>query len=161
MAALILGAFPNTMVLALWAAAFAWVVGIPAGIVSARSERYSLPDNIFMGFSLLGVSMPVFWSALLFQWAFAVKLGWLPVAGFSGWRSVVMPAIVLGWASSGMIARLTRSSLLEVMRNDYIRTARAKGMRELPVILGHALKDSLLPVVTVMASRWPACWRGR
>ena len=149
-AALILGAFPNTMVLALWAAAFAWVVGIPAGIVSAV-KQYSLPDNIFMGFSLLGVSMPVFWSALLFQWAFAVKLGWLPVAGFSGWRSVVMPAIVLGWASSGMIARLTRSSLLEVMRNDYIRTARAKGMRELPVILGHALKNSLLPVVTVMA----------
>ena len=104
-----------------------------------------------MGFSLLGVSMPVFWSALLFQWAFAVKLGWLPVAGFGGWRSVVMPAIVLGWASSGMIARLTRSSLLEVMRNDYIRTARAKGMRELPVIFGHALKNSLLPVVTVMA----------
>lgn len=149
-AALILGAFPNTMVLALWAAAFAWVVGIPAGIVSAVKQD-PLPDNIFMGFSLLGVSMPVFWSALLFQWAFAVKLGWLPVAGFSGWRSVVMPAIVLGWASSGMIARLTRSSLLEVMRNDYIRTARAKGMRELPVILGHALKNSLLPVVTVMA----------
>jgi peptide/nickel transport system permease protein len=149
-AALILGAFPNTLVLALWAAAFAWVVGIPAGIVSAV-KQYSIPDNFFMGFSLMGVSMPVFWSALLFQWAFAVKLGWFPVAGFTGWRSVVMPAIVLGWASSGVIARLTRSSLLEVMRNDYIRTARAKGMHELPVIFGHALKNSMLPVVTVMA----------
>jgi len=149
-AALILGAFPNTFVLAMWAAAFAWAVGIPAGIISAV-KQYSLPDNFFMGFSLMGVSMPVFWSALLFQWAFAVKLGWFPVAGFTGWRSVVMPAIVLGWASSGVIARLTRSSLLEVMRNDYIRTARAKGMRELPVIFGHALKNSLLPVVTVMA----------
>ncbi|MGA2082791.1 MAG: ABC transporter permease [Holophaga sp.] len=149
-AMLILGAFPNTLVLALWAAAFAWAVGIPAGIVSAV-RQYSLPDNLFMGFSLLGVSMPVFWSALLFQWAFAVRLGWLPVAGFTGWRSVVMPAIVLGWASSGVIARLTRSSLLEVMRNDYIRTARAKGMRELPVIFLHALKNALLPVVTVMA----------
>jgi len=149
-AMLILGAFPNTLVLALWAAAFAWAVGIPAGIVSAV-RQYSLPDNLFMGFSLLGVSMPVFWSALLFQWAFAVRLGWLPVAGFDGWRSVVMPAIVLGWASSGVIARLTRSSLLEVMRNDYIRTARAKGMRELPVIFLHALKNAMLPVVTVMA----------
>ena len=149
-ASLILGAFPSTFVLALWAAFFAWLVGIPAGILSAV-KKYSLPDHLFMGFSMMGVSMPVFWSALLFQWLFAVKLGWLPVAGFSGWKYVIMPAIVLGWSSAGMIARLTRSSLLEVMRNDYIRTARAKGLRELPVIFGHALKNSMLPVVTVMA----------
>ena len=147
---LILNAFPNTLVLALWAALFAWVVGIPAGILSAV-RKYSLSDNLFMGFSLLGVSMPIFWSALLFQWAFAVRLGWLPVAGFDGWKFVIMPAIVLGWSSAGIIARLTRSSLLEVMRNDYIRTARAKGLHELPVIFGHALKNALLPVVTVMA----------
>jgi peptide/nickel transport system permease protein len=147
---LILNAFPNTLVLALWAALFAWAVGIPAGILSAV-KKYSLPDNLFMGFSLLGVSMPIFWSALLFQWGFAVRLGWLPVAGFGGWKFVIMPAIVLGWSSAGIIARLTRSSLLEVMRNDYIRTARAKGLHELPVIFGHALKNALLPVVTVMA----------
>jgi peptide/nickel transport system permease protein len=147
---LILNAFPNALVLALWAALFAWIVGIPAGILSAV-KKYSLPDNLFMGFSLLGVSMPVFWSALLFQYLFAVKLRWLPVAGFEDWRYVIMPAIVLGWSSAGIIARLTRSSLLEVMRNDYIRTARAKGLHELPVIFGHALKNSLLPVVTVMA----------
>lgn len=147
---LILGAFPNTLILALWAAFFAWIVGIPAGIISAV-KKYSLQDNLFMGFSLMGVSMPVFWSALLFQWFFAVKLGWLPVAGFGGWKYVIMPAIVLGWSSAGIIARLTRSSLLEVMRNDYIRTARAKGLHELPVIFGHALKNSLLPVITVMA----------
>jgi len=147
---LILGAFPNTLVLAFWAALFAWIVGIPAGILSAV-KKYSLPDHLFMGFSLMGVSMPIFWSALLFQWLFAVKLGWLPVAGFGGWTYVIMPAIVLGWSSAGTIARLTRSSLLEVMRNDYIRTARAKGLHELPVIFGHALKNSLLPVVTVMA----------
>jgi len=147
---LILHAFPNTLVLALWAALFAWVVGIPAGILSAV-KKYSLPDNLFMGFSLLGVSMPIFWSALLFQWGFAVRLGWLPVAGFGGWKFVIMPAIVLGWSSAGIIARLTRSSLLEVMGNDYIRTARAKGLHELPVIFGHALKNALLPVVTVMA----------
>jgi peptide/nickel transport system permease protein len=149
-ASLILGAFPSTFVLAIWAAFFAWIVGIPAGILSAV-KKYSLSDNLFMGYSLMGVSMPIFWSALLFQWLFAVKLGWLPVAGFSGWKYVIMPAIVLGWSSAGLIARLTRSSLLEVMRNDYIRTARAKGLRELPVILRHGLKNALLPVVTVMA----------
>jgi len=148
--ALIRAAFPNTALLAVWAALFAWTVGIPAGILSAV-RKYSLPDHLFMGFSLLGVSMPIFWSALIFQWLFAVKLGWLPVAGFDSWKHVVLPAIVLGWSSAGIIARLTRSSLLEVMRNDYIRTARAKGLGEIPVIFGHALKNSLLPVVTVMA----------
>ena len=147
---LILRAFPNTMLLAVSAAIFSWIVGIPAGILSAV-KQYSLTDNFFMGFSLLGVSMPIFWSALLMQYIFALKLGWLPVSGFYGWKYVIMPAIVLGWSSAGVIARLTRSSLLEVMRHDYIRTARAKGLRELPVIMGHALKNSLLPVVTIMA----------
>jgi len=108
-------------------------------------------DYFFMGFSLAGVSMPVFWSALLFQYVFALKLGWLPVSGFYGWQYVIMPAVVLGWSSAGLIARLTRSSLLDVMRNDYIRTARSKGARELAVITGHALKNALLPVVTIMA----------
>lgn len=147
---LIMQAFPNTLILALAAAFFSWIVGIPAGIFSAV-KQYSFIDHFFMGFSLLGVSMPVFWSALLMQYIFALKLGWLPVSGFYGARYVIMPAIVLGWYSAGVIARLTRSSLLEVMRNDYIRTARAKGLRELPVIIGHALKNSLLPVVTIMA----------
>lgn len=147
---LILKAFPNTMTLALSAAVFSWIVGIPAGIFSAV-KQYSWTDNFFMGFSLLGVSMPIFWSALLMQYIFALKLGWLPVSGFYGWQYVIMPAIVLGWSSAGVIARLTRSSLLEVMRHDYIRTARAKGVKELPVIMGHALKNSLLPVVTIMA----------
>jgi peptide/nickel transport system permease protein len=147
---LILQAFPKTLVLALSAAIFSWIVGIPAGILSAV-RQYSLPDYFFMGFSLTGVSMPIFWSALLFQYVFALKLGWFPVAGFYGWKYVILPAVVLGWSSAGLIARLTRSSLLDVMKKDYIRTARAKGVRELPVITGHALKNALLPVVTVMA----------
>lgn len=147
---LILQAFPNTLILALSAALVSWIVGIPAGILSAV-KRNSLVDNFFMGFSLLGVSMPVFWSALLMQYIFALKLHLLPVSGFYGWKYVIMPAIVLGWSSAGVIARLTRSSLLEVMRHDFIRTARAKGLREVPVIIGHALKNSLLPVVTIMA----------
>jgi peptide/nickel transport system permease protein len=147
---LIMQAFPNTLILALAAAFFSWIIGIPAGIFSAV-KQYSFVDHFFMGFSLLGVSMPVFWSALLMQYIFALKLRWLPVSGFYGPSYVIMPAIVLGWYSAGVIARLTRSSLLEVMRNDYIRTARAKGLREIPVIFGHALKNSLLPVVTIMA----------
>ncbi|KUO73640.1 MAG: glutathione ABC transporter permease [Clostridia bacterium BRH_c25] len=143
-------AFPNTLVLTLSAAFVAWIVGIPAGILSAV-KKYSFIDNFFMGFALMGVSMPVFWAGLLMQYIFSLKLGWLPVSGFNGWKYVIMPAIVLGWSSAGIVARLTRSSLLEVMRNDYIRTARAKGLQEIFVLFGHALKNSLLPVVTVMA----------
>ncbi len=147
---LILNAFPNTLTLALAAALVSWIIGIPAGILSAV-RRDSLLDRFFMGFSLLGVSMPIFWSALLMQYVFALKLKWLPVSGFYGFSYLIMPAIVLGWSSAGVIARLTRSSLLEVMRLDYIRTARAKGLREIGVIVRHALKNALIPVVTIMA----------
>jgi peptide/nickel transport system permease protein len=147
---LLLQAFPNTLLLAVCAAVVSWIIGIPAGIVSAVKPN-SLVDRLFMGFSILGVSMPVFWMGLLFQYIFSLKLGLLPAAGFSGPEYMVMPAIVLGWSSAGTIARLTRSSLLEAMRHDYIRTARAKGLREIRVISSHALKNSMLPVVTVMA----------
>lgn len=147
---LILHAFPNTLLLAASAAIVSWVIGIPVGILSAV-RRGSKLDHFFMGFSLLGVSMPIFWSALLMQYIFALKLKWLPVSGFYGFEYVIMPAVVLGWSSAGVIARLTRSSLLEVMRLDYIRTARAKGLREILVIQRHALKNALIPVVAIMA----------
>lgn len=147
---LIAAAFPNTLMLAAAAALVSWVIGIPVGILSAV-RRDSLIDHLFMGISLLGVSMPIFWSALLFQYVFAMQLKWLPVAGFYGWKYLILPAVVLGWSSAGVIARLTRSSLLEVMRHDYIRTARAKGLWEAGVITRHALKNALIPVVTIMA----------
>ena len=147
---LILKAFPNTLMLAVCAAAVSWIIGIPAGILSAV-RRDSLVDRFFMGFSLLGVSMPIFWSALLLQYIFAMQLKLLPVSGFYGWQYLVLPAVALGWSSAGVIARLTRSSLLEVMRLDYIRTARAKGLHETGVITRHALKNALIPVVTIMA----------
>jgi len=147
---LLVEAFPNTLILAVAAALVSWIIGIPAGVLSAVKKN-SAVDNFFMGFSLLGVSMPIFWAGMLFQYVFGLKLGILPVSGFDGPEYLIMPAIVLGWNSAGTIARLTRSSLLEVMRNDYIRTARAKGYTELKVILKHALKNSMLPVVTVMA----------
>ena len=147
---LILGAFPYTVKLALSAALVAWVIGIPAGIVSAVRKN-TLVDRMFMGVSLLGVSMPVFWAALLFQYVFAYRLGWFPVSGADGWRSYVLPAIVLGWSSAGTISRLTRSNLLEALEEDYIRTAWAKGLGQTGVIVGHAFKNALLPVITMMA----------
>ena len=143
-------AFPHTVRLALAAIMFAWIVGVPAGIVSAV-RKYSFLDNTFMTFSLVGVSVPVFWTALLLQLVFGYYLKILPINGYATWKHLILPAIALGWGSAGSVARLTRSNLLEVMRNDYIRTARAKGLNELLVVARHALKNSMLPVVTIMA----------
>jgi peptide/nickel transport system permease protein len=147
---LIIQAFPNTLALALAAALVSWFIGIPAGVLSALKPN-TIVDRVFMGFSVAGISMPIFWSALLMQYLFALKLGWLPVSGFYGARYLLMPALALGWSAAGIIARLSRSSLLDVMQKDYIRTARAKGLSEVQVIICHALKNALLPVVTVMA----------
>lgn len=147
---LIVNAFPHTLRLSLFAALIAWVIGIPTGIISAVKQN-TYVDRFFMSFSLLGVSMPVFWAALMLQYVFAFKLKMLPVSGYETWRHLLMPAIVLGWSSAGTIARLTRSSLLEIMKNDFVRTARAKGLREMGVVVGHALKNAMLPVVTMMA----------
>lgn len=147
---LIMDAFPYTVKLALAAAVVAWLIGIPAGIISAVRKN-SLVDRMFMGVSLLGVSMPIFWAALLFQYVFAYKLGWFPVSGAEGVSSYILPAIVLGWSSAGTIARLTRSNLLETLEDDYIRTAWAKGLGQRGVIVRHAFKNALLPVITMMA----------
>lgn len=148
--AVIWNAFPNTVRLACCAAAVAWAIGIPAGILSAIKKNTAV-DRLFMGTALLGVSMPVFLAALILQYAFSYKLHLLPVSGYETWQQMILPSVVLGWSSAGTIARLTRSNLLEVLQEDYIRTARAKGMSEARVIIGHGLKNSMLPVVTVMA----------
>lgn len=147
---IILEAFPNTVKLSLMAAAVAWLIGIVSGIVAAIRQNKIL-DRLFMGGALIGVSMPVFMTALVLQYGFAFKLKWFPVSGFDSVQAMVLPAIVLGWNSAGSIARMTRSNLVEVMQNDFIRTARAKGLREHGVIIGHALKNAMLPVITMMA----------
>ncbi len=147
---LISTAFPQTVKLAITSALVAWIIGIPAGIVSAI-KKDSLLDRLLMGFALVGISLPVFWAAMLLQYILGFKLQLLPISGYSTWRHMIMPAIVLGWASSGTIARLTRSSLLGVMRNDYIRTARSKGLVERKVVVRHGLKNAMIPVVTMMA----------
>ena len=147
---LLLDAFPKTLALTFAALVFAWGIGIPAGIIAAL-KHYSSPDFLVTIFALLGVSVPVFWSALIFQLVFGWKLDLLPISGYGTLQHLIMPGIVLGWSSAAIIARLTRSSLLEVMSSDYIRTARAKGLRQWKIITRHALKNSLLPVVTIMA----------
>lgn len=149
---LIWEAFPNTLILAIASALVSWIIGIPAGIISAVKKNSAI-DYFVMTFALVGLSMPVFWSALIFQYIFGYKLRLLPIQGLNGLdiKYIIMPAIVLGWSSAASIARLTRSSLLEVMTEDYIRTAREKGLLQWQVVVKHALKNSFLPVITVMA----------
>lgn len=147
---IILESFPHTVKLSVLAALVAWIIGLVAGIVAAIRQNRLL-DRLFMGCSLVGVSMPVFMTALVLQYVFAFKLQWFPISGFDSWQAMILPAIALGWNSAGSIARMTRSNLVEILQNDYIRTARAKGLRENGVIVGHALKNAMLPVVTMMA----------
>lgn len=156
---IILEAFPNTVKLSLLAAVVAWAIGIVAGIVAAIRQNRIL-DRLFMGGALIGVSMPVFMTALVLQYWFAFKLKWFPVSGFDSFNAMILPAIVLGWNSAGSIARMTRSNLVEVMQNDFIRTARAKGLREYGVIIGHALKNAMLPVITMMALQFSSMLSG-
>lgn len=143
-------AFPNTLRLAVAAAVVAWITGIICGIIAAVKKNGIL-DHLFMGFSLLGVSVPVFMVAMVLQYFLAYRLKLLPISGVDGWQGYILPAIALGWNSAGSIARLTRSTLLEVLQEDYIDTARAKGHRQLGVIAVHALRNALLPVITMMA----------
>ena len=145
----IITAFPPTITLTFWGMLVAISLALPIGIISAVYQ-YSIFDNVLMVCALLGISMPSFWLGLLLILTFALNLGWLPSGGVGSWKSFVMPAISLGTSSMATITRLTRSSMLEVIRADYIRTARAKGVAESKVITKHALKNALIPTVTVV-----------
>ncbi len=145
----IAGAFPNTAKLAFWSILVAMAIALPIGIISA-TRQYSMVDNVGMVAALLGVATPNFWLGLMLIILFSLKLGWLPSGGMNGWQSYIMPAITLGTGDAALITRMTRSSMLEVVRQDYIRTARAKGVPEKAVIRKHALKNALIPVVTVI-----------
>lgn len=125
------------------------VIGIPIGIISALNQN-KWPDYAGMTLAIVGVSVPSIISAPLLQYIFGVKLGLLPVSGWETWRHILLPAFTLGFVESALIARLTRASLLQVLREDYIRTARAKGLSERTVIGFHALKNSLIPVATIL-----------
>ncbi len=141
--------FPVTIKLATTAMLVAILIGLTVGITSAV-KQYSVLDHASMVGALALVSAPLFWTAILCQIVFGLTLKWLPISGYYGVSYMVLPALVLGVRPAAGIARLTRSSMLEVVRQDYIRTARAKGLAERPVIFKHALKNALIPVVTVI-----------
>lgn len=141
--------FPNTVKLATAATIIAVVVGTILGIVSAV-KQYSIIDNIVMVLALLGTSAPIFWIGILMILLFSVNLGWLPPSGFGSLKQMIMPAIALGMQSTAVIARMTRSSMLEVIRQDFVKTARAKGQKEFIVIMRHVYRNALIPVITVI-----------
>jgi len=169
--------FPATVELALVAMFFAVIAGLFAGIISAV-KRYSIFDYAAMSTALAGVSMPVFWLGLMMIYLFSVQLGWLPVSGRLGYeydidevtglflidailmddyeafwnafKHLILPAIALGTIPMAIIARMTRASMIEVLKEEYIRTAKAKGCSKMQVIMVHALKNALLPVLTVI-----------
>lgn len=141
--------WPITVRLTVWALVVMVLLGVPAGIISATRPN-SLFDNVSMVGALVGVSMPVFWLGLMLMLVFAYYLRLLPTGGTETWRHFVLPALTLGLSSSAIVARLTRSSMLEVMGQDFVRTARAKGLAERVVIYKHALRNALIPVVTVV-----------
>lgn len=141
--------FPTTFWLAVVSVIFSVSIGIPIGILSA-TRQYSWIDNIAMVAALIGVSMPNFWQGLVNILIFSLYLGWLPASGFYGWQYWILPALTIGTSSAAIITRMTRSSMLEVIRQDYIRTARAKGQSERIVIMRHALKNALIPIITVI-----------
>ncbi len=141
--------FPITVRLMLGAMFVALAIGVPAGIAAAARFGGAF-DFVVMSLATLGVSMPGFWVGLMLILVFSVQLGWLPVAGVGGVAYYVLPAIALGIGSAAVLARLTRSSMLDVLRTDYIRTARAKGAWPNRVLLGHAFRNAFIPVLTVI-----------
>jgi ABC-type dipeptide/oligopeptide/nickel transport system permease component len=146
---MILSVIPRTIELALAATLVMIVFGIPAGIVAALRKN-SWIDNGLMVLVSLGVAMPLFWFGLIALLIFSVHLNWFPVAASSGWRSLVLPATVLGLQSACMVARLTRSSMLQVLGDDYVTTARSKGLSERRVIGVHTLRNAFIPVLTLL-----------
>lgn len=145
----ILERFPKTLQLAGAAMLLATVCGVTLGIFSARNPG-GLIDRIGLGVAYLGISFPVYWVGLLLILLFAVTLHWLPPSGFGGLRYLALPALALGMRSIAFLARMTRSSMLDALGADYVRTARAKGLSERLVVGRHALRNALIPIITVL-----------
>lgn len=142
--------FPNTLILAAAGVLVAIFVGIPIGVISSV-YRNSWLDNLFTGMAFVLVGMPVFWTGIMLILIFSVTLGWLPSSGMA-WdiRNFIMPTIALASVTTATIARIARSSMLDVLNEDYVRTARAKGVSERLVNYKHALRNALIPVVTIL-----------
>lgn len=140
--------FPSTLTLTISAIAVASVVGVLLGVSAAISKKSGVDASI-MVFALLGISMPTFWSGILLILFFGLQLEWFPIAG-SGPLALVLPTVTLAAPSAAVLARMTRSSVLEAIGNDYVRSARAKGLRERAVVYRHVLRNALIPVITII-----------
>ncbi len=141
--------WPATIQLTMAGMAVALLIGIGAGIISAV-RRHTWVDYGAQVFAVLGVSIPNFWLGLILVWIFAIVLGWLPAISNGHGKELILPSITLGTAAAAILARLTRSSMLDVLSRDYVRTARAKGLRERSVVWIHALRNALIPVITII-----------
>ncbi|ADK07080.1 TPA: nickel ABC transporter permease [Bacillus anthracis] len=150
---------PITIELALCSIVITVVIGMIAGIISA-TKQYSWTDVSIMIIALLGVSLPSFWFGLMLIFYFSVQIQIFPVSGWGTWMHMVLPALTLGASGAAIVARMTRSSMLDVIRQDYIRTARAKGVKERVVIYKHALRNALIPVITVVGLQFGALLGG-
>ncbi|HSL60379.1 MAG TPA: ABC transporter permease [Desulfotignum sp.] len=140
---------PNTILLAVCAITLACMFGIPAGVIAAI-RPYSWTDYLVTLASLFGISMPVFWLGLMLMILFSITLQWLPAGGIGTWKHLVLPSITLASFVVAFIARMTRSCMLEVLSQDYVTTARSKGLKEKVIIIKHALKNALIPIITVV-----------
>jgi peptide/nickel transport system permease protein len=145
--------FPTTLQIAGFGLLLAIAIAIPLGILAAVYRQGPI-DHFSRVIALLGASMPSYWVAYLLILLLSVRLGWLPVAGSQTWKHAVMPALTLGIGGSASLMRLTRSEMLETLNQDYIRTARAKGLRSRPLMLGHALRNTMIPLSTVLGMRF-------
>jgi peptide/nickel transport system permease protein len=140
---------PNTIRLTSASLLVAVTIGITAGVLSAVF-RNTWIDRVSMVVAIIGISIPGFWLGLMIMLFFGVRLEWFPVSGATSWRHVIMPALTLGLISSAIIARLTRASMLDALNQDYVRTARAKGLGSFHVVVRHALRNAMIPVVTIV-----------
>jgi peptide/nickel transport system permease protein len=151
--------FPNTATLALAAMLFAILFAIPLGILAAVFRGTAI-DHVAMTISLVGISMPNFWLGPLLAILFAVRLGWLPVSGIGGISHLILPAVTLGAALSAILARMTRASVLEELRELYVLAARARGLSGARAVLRHAFRNSLIPIVTIIGLQFGAVLTG-
>jgi peptide/nickel transport system permease protein len=145
---IIAAALPNTLLLTGAGLGVSLAIGLPMGIASAIWRDTSL-DHLLTGVSLLGLSMPVFWTGIIMQWLFSFELGWLPTAGIGSWRNLVMPAVAVGSYTAANFVRMVRATVIDVMREDFVRTARAKGLRP-GAVLHHVLRNATIPLVTTI-----------
>jgi peptide/nickel transport system permease protein len=158
---MIMDVYPKTLQLTLAATALTFLIGVPLGVIAA-ARQHSIFDSVSMLLANIGVSMPIFWLGLILIYLFSVRLGWVPIttAGGSTFRHLILPSVTLALGGASIVARLTRSSLLEVLHLEYIMTARSKGLANSLVVMRHGLRNALIPVVTIVGLQFGALLGG-